>query len=103
MTERDHVPLEYATPGSSEPREPSTPEAPNRFKFIVLWITGNAWLLIALALFVGQTHERSSPTRYSAFGVGGWFSAGEYRTMVLVCAAMGVAMLVVGWRRGRGA
>ena len=66
------------------------------------FIVGNLWLLVALALFVGRTFERGSPTRYSFFGVGGWLSPFAYGFLIVVTAAVGVFSLMVAYEKMHG-
>ena len=63
------------------------------------FIAGNVWLLVSLVLLLGRNVERTQPTLYSFFGVGGWYYPVPYGLMVLVCAAIGVAFLVTACRK----
>jgi hypothetical protein len=86
--------LDYAAtavPG----RRPRQPRSGSRFKLALYLILGNVWLLVALALYVGKTFERSSPTCYAVFGVGQWFAPEEYNWLVRIPAAIGVAFVAL--------
>ena len=48
------------------------------------FVAANFWLLIALTIFVGRTHERSGPQRYSFFGAGAWLSPVEYWGLLII-------------------
>ena len=62
------------------------------------FVAGNLWLIVALVLLLGKNIMRGNPTRYSFFGVGGWYSPGAYWLMILVCAAMGVGFMMAARR-----
>jgi hypothetical protein len=66
----------------------------NRNLFSPLFLTGNLWLLVCLALFVGQHAERSQPTRYSFFGKdGAWLSPTVYTWLLLLTGIAGMVCL----------
>lgn len=54
-------------------------------------VFGNLWLLSALVLMLGRTVERSNPTMYSFFGLGGWHYPIWYHVMVLACVVIASA------------
>ncbi|BBO35678.1 hypothetical protein PLANPX_5290 [Lacipirellula parvula] len=69
------------------------------------FIAGNFWLVAALLIFIGKRYERSEPTMYTVFGVGRYFSEGEYTTLTLGTLAIAVAFFtaaVVSSRRPQG-
>jgi len=63
------------------------------------FVAGNLWLLVSLVLILGKKVERGDPTMYSFFGVGGWHYPGSYWLMVLACAGLGVAFLIIARRQ----
>jgi hypothetical protein len=63
------------------------------------FVAGNFWLAIALAAFTGQTWERSNPTRYSFFGVGGWMTPTSYNLILLLCLALAAVFFSMAWKR----
>jgi len=62
------------------------------------FISANIWLLTALTLFVGRTFERDSPTRYSVFHGGQWFSPETYSLMILSVLAVSAFFFVLTWK-----
>jgi len=62
------------------------------------FVAGNVWLVIALAVFLGKTFERSSPTMYSFFGVGGWMTPATYNMALLFCVALAAAFFTMAWK-----
>lgn len=52
------------------------------------FMAGNFWLFMALLLVLGKTYERSSPLRYSSFGMGHWFTPAGYNLLVLLVFAL---------------
>lgn len=62
------------------------------------FVFGNLWLLIALVLFIGGSTVRTEPKMVAFLGVGAWFYPGKYNFVVLVCAALGVWLLVAAIR-----
>ena len=60
-------------------------------------VTANIWLLIALTLFVGRTYERDSPTRYSVFHGGQWFSLETYSFIILAVLAVAAFFFFLTW------
>lgn len=89
-------PIEYASPDYRVRRPPPPGSSLRLALYLCL---GNVWLLVALALYVGRTYERSAPAMYSVFGIGRWFSAGEYFVVQLVPAAIGAAFLFLAGRQ----
>jgi len=87
------TPIEYASLGLN------VPQPRHSLKLILYVVLGNVWLLIALALYVGKTYEPGSPPMYSVYGVGRWFTAGEYELIVLAPAALGMAFMCLGIRQ----
>lgn len=59
------------------------------------FVAGNLWLAAAMIVFLGRTFERSSPTRYSFFGVGAWLPPAEYAGLIIGLAVLSVAFF---WR-----
>lgn len=64
------------------------------------FVAGNVWLLVALVLFVGRTYERSSPSRYSVFNGGQWFSPEAYWLLIIAAAGVAIFFFVLMWRTG---
>lgn len=58
---------------------------------------GNLWLLVSLLLVVGRTWERSQPTMYSFFGVGGWYYPETYNVWVGLCLFAAAVCLLLWW------
>jgi hypothetical protein len=89
------TPIEYASLGLN------VPQPRHRLKLILYVVLGNVWLLVTLALYVGQTYdERSSPPMYSVYGVGRRFTGSEYELIVLAPAVLGIAFFCLGIRQG---
>lgn len=67
------------------------------------FVAGNVWLVLALLMFVGRTYERSSPTRYSIFHGGQWFSAEAYTALIALLIAISTFFFIVTWKtRNKG-
>ena len=62
------------------------------------FVVGNMWLLTGLVLWLGRKAVRFQPTRYSFFGVGGWLSPFAYGFLILVCALIGIALVLLASR-----
>ena len=95
MTRPEQPPLDYASP------PPIVRPRGGRLKAVLYWVTGNFWLLVALALYVGRAYERSSPTMYSAYGGGQWFTPTEYTLLVMAPASLGIVLTVLAIRQLR--
>ena len=95
-TSPNRPPIDYASPEVRRPPQPGNP-----LKLTLYLCLGNLWLLVALALYVGRTYERSAPSMYSAWGVGRWFYPGEYTALVLVPAALGITFCCLAARHAR--
>ena len=62
------------------------------------FVAGNLWLAATLIVFLGRTFERSSPTRYSFFGLGTWLSPAEYTGLIAALVLLSIAFF---WRAAR--
>jgi hypothetical protein len=60
----------------------------------------NFWALVTLVILLGRHTERSGPTMYSFFGLGGWYSPGEYSFRVAIPAVIAFVCLVA-FKRSR--
>ncbi len=67
------------------------------------FISGQAWLLVALALHLGRHYERSSPEMVSFFGLGRWYDPLSYTLVNLIVFLFGVALFIMAWRPERSA
>lgn len=62
------------------------------------FIAANIWLVVAVAVILGRTTERTDPTMYSVFHGGQWFYPGSYTLIVLALIAISVFFFVLTWK-----
>jgi surface polysaccharide O-acyltransferase-like enzyme len=70
---------------------------------IAYFVCANAWALGALALFLGGTAVRDSPTYVALFGAGAWIEQGQYRLINVVILAAAVVFSILWIREPRSA
>jgi hypothetical protein len=66
---------------------------------VAYFVMGNVWLLTAVMLWLGRDQVRSEPVRFAFFGVGGLHSPFTYQMLIVLCVAIGLALVFRG-RRG---
>lgn len=65
------------------------------------FLAGNLWSIFAVLAFIGRKSERWQPTMYSFFGVGGWFTPGQYALLQAGLMAAALGCFVLHWWRSR--